>query len=116
MTCKLRIWTEAYRPFIMGGDCNAPIICEMPVDGPFDLGKGIRGFLAVSPHGQTFCVEAETGAIIGPTVASVRQDVEVADPAVMATQIAQAKERVLKACPVSPSEFWQLLRRARSEL
>jgi hypothetical protein len=80
------------------------------VDGPFDLGKGYEGFLAVSPHGQTFVAEAETGAIVGSTVREVRQDIETAEAAVMDAQITDAKKRVLKARTVSLSEFWRLLR------
>lgn len=109
----MRIWTEAYTPFIMGGDCNAPIICEVPVHGPFDLGRGIQGFLVVSPSGQTFVVEVETGGIVGFTVKDVRRDIEVADSVVMEAQIADAKKRVLKARTVSSDEFWRRLERGK---
>ncbi len=105
----MRIWTRAYTPFIMGGDCYAPIICEWPVDGPFDLGKGYQGFLAISPGGQTFVVEAETGGIVGSTVKAVRQDIEVADSVVMEAQIIAAKQAVLRARTVTSVEFWRTL-------
>lgn len=108
----MKIWTKAYRPFIMGGDCNAPIICDVPVDGPFDLGVGYQGFLAVSPNGKTFVAESITGAIVGSTVDGVRKDIKVGDKAVMERQIAQAKELVLRADTVSQDEFWKLLRAA----
>ncbi len=107
----MRIWTEAYTPFIMGGDCNAPIICEVPVHGPFDFGKGFQGFLAVSPHGRVVVVEAETGGVVGSSVTAVRLDVEAADSVVMEVQIADAKKRVLKVRTVSPEEFWGRLKR-----
>lgn len=106
----MKIWTEAYRPFVMGGDCNAPVICNVPVDGPFDLGAGQTGYLAVSPGGKTFVAESTTGAIVGPTVEAVRKDIKTADEAVMQEQLAHAKERVKRANPVSQSEFWRLLR------
>jgi hypothetical protein len=109
----MKIWTEAYRPFIMGGDCNAPIICDVPVDGPFDLGAGYQGFLAVSPNGETFVAESVTGAIVGATVKTVREDIATAEKAVMDSQIEWAKKRVLKACVVSRTEFWRLLRAAQ---
>lgn len=108
----MKIWARAYRPFIMGGNCHAPIICDVPVDGPFDLGMGYQGFLAVSPSGKTFVAESITGAIVGPTVKAVRQDIKVADKVVMEEQIARAKERVLCAQVVSQSEFWKMLRAA----
>lgn len=106
----MRIWTEAYRPFIMGGDCNAPIICDVPVTGPFDLGRGYQGFLAVSPNGKTFVAESFTGAIVGSTLNGVREDIEDADAMVMEEQIAHARKRVLQAATVSRDEFWKMLR------
>ncbi len=106
----MRIWTEAYRPLIMGGDCNAPIICDVPVTGPFDLGKGHQGFLAVSPNRKTFVAESITGAIVGSTVEAVRKDIKIADEAVMEEQVTSARRRVLRANTVSRDEFWNLLR------
>jgi hypothetical protein len=108
----MKIWTEAYRPWIMGGDCNAPISCEMDVIGPFDLGKGYQGFLAISPLGKTFVAEGETGAIVGSTIEDVCNDIKTADEAVMEKQNAKARERVLYATPVTQDEFWKLLRAA----
>lgn len=107
---NVKIWTEAYRPWIMGGDCNAPVICDVPVDGPFDLGGGYQGFLAMSPSGKTFVAESITGAIVGATVNAVRNDIKAADKTVMEEQVAHAKKRVLSTAPVSPNEFWRLLR------
>lgn len=105
----MRIWTEAYRPWIMGGDCNAPIVCDVPVDGPFDLG-GFQCFLATSPSGKTFVAEGITGAIVGPTIEAVCSDIEAADEAIVEEQIAHAKIRVLRADTVSWKVFWRLLR------
>lgn len=105
----MRIWTEAYRPWMMGGDCNAPIICDVPVDGPFDLG-GSQCFLATSPSGKTFVAEGITGAIVGPNIEIVRSDIEAVDETVVEGQIARAKIRVLRADTVSQDEFWRLLR------
>jgi hypothetical protein len=106
----MKIWTNGYRPFIMGGDVNAPVFCDVPVDGPFDLGKGYEGFLAVSPSGRTFVAESITGAIVGSTVAEVRKDVTTADEAIMKEQIAEAQKRVRRAERVSPADFWRMLK------
>jgi len=106
----MKIWTEAYQPFIIGGDCNTPIICDIPVAGPFDLGSGYQGYLAVSPSGKTFVAESITGAIVGPTIDEVRKDIEEADKTVMEEQIAFAKKRVSKAVEVTQDRFWQMLR------
>lgn len=106
----MRIWTEAYRPWIMGGDCNAPVVCDVSVAGPLPLGKGYQGFLAIAPSGATFVIESETGAIVGSTIEDVRKDVERADEKVMQEQIASAKIRAQRAVAVSLKEFWKLLR------
>jgi hypothetical protein len=76
----MKIWTRAYRPFLMGGNVNAPIICDVPVSGPFDIGGGQQGYLAVSPKGHTFVAESVTGAIVGSTIKDVKTDIATADP------------------------------------
>lgn len=111
---KLTIWTEAYRPFLMGGDCNAPISTEVDtVDPPIDLGHGIEVYVITSPSGTCHIVEATTGALIGTDIDSVRRDVESADTEVMQRQIAEASERKIKANPVNEDQFWRLLENRR---
>ncbi len=107
----MRIWTEAYRPFIMGGDVRAPVITNVNVEGPFVLPKGVKVFVATAPNGKTFVVEAESGAMIGPNLEQVYSDIDACpDTAIMCRQIARAKKRQLRAVPVEPAEFWKLLK------
>lgn len=85
-----RIWTRAYRPFIMGGDVNAPIYTEVEATDPVDVGQDIQCFLVVAPNGRTFAAESETGAIVGDSIDAVKADMAEADPAVVAEQMAEA--------------------------
>lgn len=107
----MKVWTEAYRPFIMGGDANAPVCCDLEPASPLlDLGKGYQGVLVVSPVGKTFIAETITGGIVGKYIDEVRADVESADEEVMKTQIQAGKLRSEVAVPVTQQEFWRLLR------
>lgn len=107
---KLKIWTEAYSPFIMGGDVNAPIATEVEVGEPVVLAEGISVYLITSPTGSTYVAEATTGAFVGTSMEQVRADVEDADPAVMKQQLEAASERVKKAEMLEPERFWSRFR------
>lgn len=107
---KIKIWTEAYRPFIMGGDCNAPVCTEVEVGEPFDLNDEIKAYVVVSPNGNTYVAEATTGAIVGNNAQQVKKDVATADPDVMKEQLEGAKLRFKKAVFIETQEFWRLLR------
>lgn len=107
---KLTIWTEAYRPFIMGGDVNAPISTEIEVGEPVDLGKGITGYLVCSPSGKTFVAEATTGAFIGGSIDQVKTDIGEAAPEVMQEQLAAAKKRAKSAESMEKDKFWGMFR------
>jgi hypothetical protein len=106
----MKIWTRAYHPFIMGGDVNAPSACEVEVSGPYDIGRGMQAYLAVSPNGKTFVAESVTGAIVGPTLDQVREDVRTADPEIIEQQMEYALKEVKKAYTLSQQEFWQDLK------
>lgn len=104
------VWTNAYRPFIMGGDVNGPVGTDIEVGEEFDLGKGMKGHVITNPiNGQTYVVEATTGGIIGPSLEEVRSDVTNAEPAVMAEQLAEAAQTRQKVCVIAKSVFWQQL-------
>jgi len=107
---KLTIWTEAYRPFIMGGDVNAPIATEVEVDEPVDVGHGIQVYEITSPSGQTHIAEATTGAFVGTSLKQVKADVLMGDPKVMKKQIKDAMERFKRADHLSPEKFWSMFR------
>ena len=105
----MRIWTEAYRPFVMGGDVNSPIATEVDATLPLDAGKGICVCVIESPHGTTHIAEMSTGALVGTDLAQVRSDIAAADPDVMAEQLEYAKERATEADPLDSEEFWDLI-------
>jgi hypothetical protein len=106
---KQKVWITNYRPFIMGGDVHAPIMCEIEVVGEYDLGKGYKGWLFASPSGKTFVSETETGAIVGSTIDEVKQDIVEADEEVMKNQIQEARKLVKRAYMASEEEFWRRL-------
>ena len=109
----MKIWTQSYRPFIMGGDVNAPVWIDIePASEPYDLGKGYKGVTVISPSGKIFVAEIETGAIVGSKIREVRADIEAADEDTMRRQIEDARKRVERACHVHPNEFWRQLKGA----
>jgi hypothetical protein len=108
----LIVWTEGYNPWIMGGDCHAPIGTSVAVGERFDLGGGYEGYLIANPTtGETFVAEAKTGAFVGPSLASVRKDIEAAAPAVMREQIKAAADRMLKMQILPSDDFWGRFRK-----
>jgi len=102
---KKLIWTEAYSPFIMGGDVHQPIGAEVPVSEPVCIGE----FSVVSvdvPGGLTAIAEATTGAIVGTSLTEVQRDIASGAPAVMADQVRKAAERLKKVRVLSAKEFF----------
>lgn len=110
---KADVWITNYRPFILGGDVHASIVCGVEVLGPFDLGKGYQGWLLATPGGKTFVAETETGAIVGGSLDGVRADVAAADEAVMKRQIENAKKMRQRAYRGNQEEFWKRLEKGR---
>ena len=106
----MKIWTEAYRPFMMGGDVNAPICTEVELNGLIDIGHGLQAYLLVDPGGRTHVVESTTGAFIGVTIDQVRADLEAADPEVVKSQMETAAIRAQEADPLEPEQFWSLFK------
>ena len=108
----ITIWTQAYRPFMMGGNVHAGIKTQVEAEGPFDLGKGYQGYLLTAPWGETFVAEAQSGGLIGPDLETVRADVKEADPEVMKGQIEWALKE-LKGCTAeAPAKFWAMIRKS----
>ena len=104
---ELVVWTEAYNAFIMGGDVRRPIKAKVPVLGPFDLGKGYIGYLALHPESDSVHVaESETGAFVGSSLAEVRKDIQEAEESVMRDQIEAARKRADYAMLLPAAEFW----------
>ena len=106
---KLKVWTSACRPFLMGGNVHAPIATEVEVGDPVTLRYGINVYVVVSPKGNTFIAEATTGAFVGETVDGVRADLEFAPEDVVQEQLQREGARGRTATPLSPNEFWALI-------
>lgn len=104
------VWTEAYTPFIMGGDVNAPIATEVETGEPIHLDHGITVYLVPSPKGEIYIAESTTGAFVGTSLEEVKKDIATADPQEMQQQLAKAKERVKKATILDKEKFWARFR------
>ncbi len=109
-TAKITIWTRAYRPFIMGGDVNQPVCCDVQAEGPFRIGKGYQAYVVTKPSGAQTVAEATTGALIGPSLASVRSDMKTAKLSVVRDQVAGAAVEGRSAVKLPAAQFWKMFR------
>lgn len=106
---RIKIWTAAYMPFILGGDVYQPLFCEVEAQGPIDLGRGYKGYLVLAPDGSTVVAESTSGGLVGPTIQEVRADIKSGSIAVMRKQVEEAVEKGKTARPIAPEEFWTLM-------
>lgn len=83
------------------------IKCEIEVQGPYDLGKGFQGYVALSPKGKGFIVEIASRGIVGDSIETVRKDIEEGDIEVMKEQVKQGIQDFKLATEVETSEFWR---------
>lgn len=104
------VWTEAYSPFIMGGDVNAPIATELEGGEPVHLDHGVVVYLITSPCGKVFVAEGTTGAFVGTGLEQVKRDVANSDPDVICKQLTSARERVKKATILDNEQFWRMFK------
>jgi len=105
---KLKVWTRAYRPFIMGGDINAPIATKVKVGDPVCLGHNIKIYVVTSPTGHIHIAESTTGGFVGIDLEQVKSDIAAADPEVIKSQLVEAAQEVKKAQMMEPKKFWAL--------
>jgi hypothetical protein len=111
---RITIWTQAYRPFICGGDVHAPVATH--ADGqPLIIGRGFRGYAVKNPVGGFVIVEAKSGGIVGRDLKSIRRDVESASITLMRKQVREAVGKSKQAVLVEPDEFWQMYNRNRRD-
>lgn len=104
------IWTEGYRPWIMGGDVNAPLGVEVDVSAlsPIDLGRGVQVYEIKFPNDSVAIVEASSGAIVGSQLEQVREDMASAELEVVQQQINQARVRAARVNALPQDQFLQL--------
>ena len=111
--CVRRVWTIGkLGPLQLGGHPVFVLATDMPVTGPYDIGKGYQVYTATSPKGTEFVFESTTGASVGHQgLAQVIKDMEGCSPELAAKQVKQAAEwfdsHVLEV--VEPAEFWSRL-------
>lgn len=116
MKTTKRIWVPGYRPFVMGGSVHYVIACDVEVEGPFALGRGIKGYTAEAPNGTKVVVDAVSLGIVGNSLEAVKADVKAAESvAIMRKQQQEAKEHYAKAAAAGdvevrePGYFWAKL-------
>jgi len=109
MSKKLKIFTLGYFPFVMGGRVWQEICIEVEnAEGPYDI-EGYQVCVVKAPDGTTFVVEATSGALVGPNLEIVRNDITSGDKEIMDQQVAEAVEKSKKARMIEPEEFWRML-------
>ena len=116
VTMRRRAWTWKYEPFMLGGmggrPCQKPIAAEVECTGPYPLGQGFNGYLAISPGGRVIVFECESGGIVGNDIAQVRADVKTATVAEMQAQCLEAKGFGDRAELLPAEEFWRIYDRS----
>ena len=115
-TKAIKIWTEDYSPFIMGGDVFQPIATRVIPESSFTINKIKLHVIRNQKTGQYHIAESVTGAFVGhgktakDAIGQVTRDLASADPAIVRQQIAHAKERVKETRELSPEKFWERFR------
>ena len=110
MKMKIKVWTECYRPFVMGGDVWHSISTEHECTGPY-MYDTFKLYIAKNPiTGQIHIVEGESGAFVGTSLDEVKNDIKTADLEIMKKQLIAAMKRGQDADPLTNSEFWKLFK------
>jgi len=104
----MKVWTKAYRPFIMGGNVNADVVADIQLNGQINVG-GTGLVMIQAPNGDLIWVCATTGGLLGEDLDSIRKDLAESNALVLAQQMIDMKDRGEKADPVTTEEFWKLL-------
>ena len=110
MLKRLIVWTYVTNHFIMGGKKNRPTGTEVDITDAekINLGKGYYGYEIKTPKGDVIVIEANTGAIIGNDIKTVKQDIDEADESVMASQIEKANIEMQKVQVMDNFRFWNM--------
>lgn len=116
-TVMHKAWTWKHEPFQLGGmggrPCQRPVCAIVTCQGPYDLGQGFVGYLAIAPNGTTLVIEATSGGIVGSTIAQVRADVARATIEEMQEQVREAKGFGDMAEVMTADAFWRLYCRGK---
>ena len=105
----MEVWTYQKQPFTMGNSvARDPVKCDVPADGPHELGAGYLGFIVTSPEGRSYVAEKTTGRIMDGTLETLREDIRHVDLVEMARQTNDASRSLETAKMVEPQVFWRL--------
>jgi len=107
---EIFVWTICYFPFTMGGSVWRPGGCKVKASGPYDLGKGYKGYLVTAPNNTTFVSEATSGAFVGPSLESVKKDIKTGDPKLMKEQVTDANNKKGTVQELEVEKFWEMLK------
>lgn len=113
---RVKIWSEFYFPFVMGGSVWQPAWTWAEAEDPTEPhGRGFFVQKVFGPIGQSRIIEASSGAIVGKTIEQVSQDILEADPAVMQKQVEDARRRFASYNNEKTQDaFWNALEKAKS--
>lgn len=119
---KFTIWTTNYSPFRLGPP-EGIIYTEVECSGPYELGLGFFGILAVDPKtGRTYVAEKTSGAIVGNSISQCKDDIRSAEPPDGMTVQDFIKEQINRANAqwkrlpkerLSPEEFFARMEKAK---
>lgn len=120
---SMPVWTLATHGSFMtfGRPEYYPMMTIVETEGPYDLGKGFRGYLVTAPNGKTFVAEATTGAFIQDTIKAAQADIKACtDKRFMQKQVVDDAAKLLANARkpgaanaleiISPEEFWAKLK------
>jgi len=99
------IWTTRNNPFGLGKTIDY-VGCVLDCNGPFNLGKGFKGWVATAPNGKKFVAEHETGAIVGNDLELVKTDVANASKQTIMEQLGEALKNLPRVQILSTDQFW----------
>lgn len=108
---KIEVFTYQYQPFRMGGPLWRPIKVKADAVGPITLRQGMEIMVVSTPDGRTFYSELKSGALLGDNLAEIVKDADMADPQVVAGQIAESIADMARAVLLGPDQFWRLIKK-----
>lgn len=102
----MRVFTRAYRPFLMGGNCNANLAAEIETVRTVTV-HSYTLHLIVSPDGKKEAwVDDVSGGLVGGNLGEVENDIAKADRTFLDLQLEEQRIVGEAAEPVDADEFW----------
>ena len=113
----MKVYTEGYQPFRLGGDLSGPIATEIAEYERVMLTEEHAGMVVENPVKKLHHVFLEAcGALVGTgpvreyVIAQARTDAETGDPAIMREQIKQGKKDCKSAEVLSFYDFFSMFK------